>query len=337
MFHDRATAFTRATIAKACGADSPRTYAEIRWGVEAAKAVVVGLTTDDSHIVAEPAVQFLDAVEEVAVVGRLPLRPTPLNVRSVYPIDGTTAAWTKEGQAVGLSRMTLAASAMRAKKLQGLTAISNEVLRFANADAERAVRTDLIRAAVTALDSKFLSTDAAADESPAGALRDISPVVSDTDKERGLAALIAAFAGDLTRAYLVARPDVFTRATSFSRGTVGARGGELLGIPAIASRNAPADQLILIDPDRIPYGSVGARAETSRSALIHVAMHPIVTDVDDGAGGVTGLPSTDLVSLWQENCTGFIIELLANWTVLPGAVSILDVEAWSFGGDSPGA
>lgn len=338
MFETKATNFARLAIAKAVAPDNPSAFVGMKWGA-AAKAAVVGMNSSDPGDLTSPAAaEFIEAVREQAVTGRIPFRSVPLECR-VLTGNGATADWVGEGRAKPVKRLSFVGTTLRTRKVTAIAVATDEVLRHSNPSAENIVRADLTSAAVDAVEQKFLSDDAATDEAPAGALLGVSPMVADTvDRDRALGAFIETFAGDLSRAWWIARPDVFTRFSSFSHGTVGMRGGELLGAPAVASRNAPEHRLILVDPARVAVGMEGARVDVSRNAMIHMS-DDIDASVNDGGSppDVDGLPATDLVSLWQQNAAGFLTEMFTNWETLPGAISILDVEVLSLGGDSPGA
>ena len=95
-----------------------------------------------------------------------------------------------------------------------------------------------------------------------------------------------------------------------------------MGIPAMASRNAPADTMILIDPDQVAFGTGGVETRVSKQATVEMATNPAQHSVGTFPEDVVG-PDFETVSLFQANATGILTEVLVNWTAAPGAVSAL--------------
>jgi hypothetical protein len=83
-----------------------------------------------------------------------------------------------------------------------------------------------------------------------------------------MAAWLSDYDGDLSRSVIVARPSVLVNIGilgNYQR--LGAKGGELLGVTAIASRNAPDNLLIILDPARIALLPIESKSD-------HRKMHP---------------------------------------------------------------
>ncbi len=109
----------------------------------------------------------------------------------------------------------------------------------------------------------------------------------------------------------------------------GARGGEAAGIPILTSRKAPADQIVLVDPNGIALAGGNAAVRVSREGSVQM-----LDEVTQDAAGVGESPvaptGTTVVSLWQTNSVGIMTEISANWkTVRSGAVAVMDVSAWT--------
>jgi hypothetical protein len=226
------------------------------------------------------------------------------------------------------------AETMRAKKIVAIAIASEELIRHSSVEAESVIRGDLLRASVSILEQKFLSDDAVSDDAPAGILQSVTPVVATGDVDVDMAAIVASFQGDLSRAWWVAQPQVYAQLFPFSRGMCGLRGGELMTSPAVATRHAPADTLVLVDPDRIAIGMAGVRVDASQQATIAMHTDPAGDmQADDSPPTVTGLGGSaekvDLVSLWQQNAMALLAEIHVNWRALPGSVTAMDVTAWA--------
>jgi hypothetical protein len=97
----------------------------------------------------------------------------------------------------------------------------------------------------------------------------------------------------------------------------------MLGIPTLASRKVPVDDLILVDAGRIAFAGGDTEVSTSREGNIQM------NDAPDSP--VTA--STTLVSLWQQNLVAFKALQYANWSAASGAVAYL--TGLSNLGDSP--
>jgi hypothetical protein len=174
---------------------------------------VLGATTLDpsSSSLVDPAVsEFIEAVSELAVVGRLPCRPAPLNVRVISQASGATGSWRTEGKAKPLRSAAYAASIMRAKVVQALVVVSDDMLRHATVAAEQLIRNDLTRATMAALDTAFLDDQNVGDAAtPTSVTYDVTPVSGSADKSAPLKAVVADFAGSLERAWWIGRPEIF--------------------------------------------------------------------------------------------------------------------------------
>jgi hypothetical protein len=90
------------------------------------------------------------------------------------------------------------------------------------------------------------------------------------------------------------------------------RGGEMLGAPALASKGAPPDSLLLIDPGLIVYGQGETEQRVGPNATMEM-VDPTSQNAITGQG-------TTLVSMFQTNCVAIIAEQEINWDAQAGAV-----------------
>lgn len=331
--------FTRAIIAKALERDvgEAARFAAARWGENSAPAMlcrsaVAGGATGSgwaSTLASSEgaATEFFAQVAQRTVIGRMSgLRRVPAQVRLLDQTGGFGASWTAEGAATPISAATFASTVMRPLKVTAATVVTEELLRDGSAESERLIRADLIRAMSEAIDLAFLDPDNAgvADEkpasivnviassSPAGTIAPTGTVADD------LEALIADFSGDLTMAYFVCKPDYAAALSGADRPNIGARGGELLGIPVLTSRSAPGG-LILVDPTRIAVVDDGGAVKVSREATV---------EMEDAPSGDSLTPTaTTAVSLWQVNAVGIAAMRAINWSARTDAVAMLEEAA----------
>lgn len=334
----KGTTFTRLVIAKAVakGDDlGAAEFAAARWGegsptVRLLKAAVPAGSTDNPAYgalyseAAAAAADFLGLVRQVSIVGRLAgIRRVPLRTPILSQTAGVSASWVREGKPIPVQSMAFARDSLPALSLAAITVTTDDLLRFADPQAEASIRADLVQAIADASDIAFIdpANEGVEDEQPASVTHGVTAIEASgggvffkSDLER----LVAGFTGDLTRAYLVARPEMLVQVSGADFPDVGARGGEIAGIPTISSRNVPLDgdgnyQMALIDPTGISWGADDGAAEiaTSRQASIQLNDTP-----SDGAANV--------VSLWQVNAVAIRALLRENWReTRPGSVALL--------------
>ncbi len=347
MLYDnhRGQTFSRLCIARALGGDHPAdvlAYASDKWGRDDPATRILrasaGSTIPDASwgaelaTYAEAATEFFEAVAAVSITGRLTgLRRVPLNVRTITVAGGATASWVGEGQPKPISSQAFAADTLRPDKLSAIVVLTTELLRLADPVAEETIRRDLVRAVGEALDVAFIdpSNGGAPGITPPSVTNGITPVPATGDFRADLAALIDAFEGDLETAFLVGNPVLFANLASADYPLIGARGGELAGIPAIASKAVPADaspathSLALVDPAGIAIGD--------GLPVIDVATQASILMFDPDQSPSEAAP----VSLWQSNAAAIRVELATNWRAARPAVAILTGivgngnEAWT--------
>lgn len=305
-----------------------------------AKAAVVAGTTDGwAEPVADEramASAFLAALAPRTVLGRLRTRAAPMNTRVVTQTQRPVAHWVAQGAPKPLAASGFAAlDPLTPRKCAVIVVVSDELARLANPRDVAELQRTLTDAVAAGLDSAFIDPGLGASSSHPGSLTHAdtveaviessgsTPAAIATDLRQVAQALTSA-GSDLTSAAWVMHPGTATylaalRATGGEPAfpTMSAIGGTLLGLPvltstAIVPSGSPTEKFIaLIDADRVLVADEGVvRVEAARHASV-------VMDDAPSAGAQT------LVSLWQNNLRGILIERFISWRALPGASALI--------------
>lgn len=319
--------FARMAIATAIGKGFVANAAEIanaRWGegsqpARLLKAAVSAGSTDDANWagplageVRSAAAEFMAAVRQQSIVGRLAgLRRLPPRVPILLQTGKATGAWVKQGEPMPVSRMAFRRSTLETMKVAALCVVTEELLRSAEPGAEDVIRADLVRAVAEASDLAFIDpTNAGAEDvTPASVTHGVDPLAIGASLSASITQLVANFTGDLQAAYFVGAPELFASMAGADYPNIGARGGEIVGIPALASAQAPRGagdsyMLTLIDPTGIAYTADDEAAQIKTSTQGSIEM----SDTPDGDGA-------EMVSLWQLNLVAIAALLHENWRV----------------------
>jgi hypothetical protein len=326
----KGAAFTRAVIAQALkalertGVSEPE-IAAARWGEASlaaklisnggfsqaamAKAAIIAGTTRPGNwteLLAETdvaATEFWALVREQSLIGRIAgLRRVPLRTRLIGVTTGFAAAWTAEGDAVAISKAVFAEQSLPRLKVSSLAVVTEELLTSADPAAEMLIRDELVAAVVRAIDATFINAGNAgvAGVKPAGVANGTSGSAATIEE------LIGNFPGNLETAVLIGSPERFVALHSAAHPDIGARGGELLGIPAVAS-TAAGDTITLLDPTGVAYGEDATAMEVKVSRQATIEMR------DDPTGDAAAPTAAQMVSLFQTNAAGILFNGYANW------------------------
>lgn len=338
--------FIRYAIARAVsGSDGSfaAEFAAMRWGEESAAARVCKAAVPAGAIkpgeawgpelaaYANAMREFFEAVKQQTVLDRLPgVRRTSMYVRTLTQGQKLSASFVGQGKPVPMSRLSFAADTLEPLMVAGITAATSEMVKNSSPRGEDIIRKDLTRALAEAVDLALLDPSNAGviAEAPASITHGINPLTvpgGDMDDVKGcFEAMVARFAGDLTRAVVIGRPELFVRLSGLLNfPNVGARGGEMAGIPAVPSTGLPnADdgscRLVLVDPTGIALAEDQAQIAVSTSGTIEMLDDALQQDALSSQGA-------NLVSLFQVNAIGFLGKLFVNWKVArPGSVSMID-------------
>jgi hypothetical protein len=335
--------FVRLAIAMALGGDDPEVAAKIarkKWGEDAgpttilkaggptelllqkaeipAGSTVSGTWAEPLTLFEGAAVEFFALVREASLIGRLPgLRRVPLRTRLVSAATGINAAWVGEGSAVPMGSATYGEDNIEPRKVAALAVITEELASSSDPSAEITIRNDMVAAIAEAIDATFIDPANAGTPGikPASVTNGAPSIGASGDGAADIRELIAGFPGDLERAILVGSPATFAVLSDpFLFPRLGVRGGEALGIPAVPSKAAGAT-LALIDPSGIAFGEAEMNLRTSRQASVEMLDNPTNSGVEPTA--------TTLVSLWQTNSIGILVEKTIAWEVPRPSLTVL--------------
>lgn len=304
--------------------------------VEVAMKALVNPLDDSTASALLPITNDLAALlRPLTIVGRLQgMRRVPFDTRLLTQDVGGSGDWVGQGLPIPVSAAGLTNTAtLDAKKVAGIRVLTEELLRNAVDGSEQTVAADAAGAVVEAMDLAFIDpantgTDAKPGAITAGATEINSTGSSvtqiDNDLEDMVGVLIAAEMSLASAAWIMS-PITATH-LSLRRGTSGAlaypgmtaRGGNLLGLPAIvstavAASGSPGERFVaLVEASEIMLADDGAaNIELSTRAAVQM---------NDG-------PSTgaqQLVSLWQNGMVGIKAERFINWKRRrTGAVAVL--------------
>lgn len=259
---------------------------------------------------------FVELLYPQTVLGRLPLRKVPFNVRISTQNAGTSVGWVGEAQPAPVTSAGFDKIFLTWAKAYGISVMSDELIRFSNPAAEALVQADLVKAMAKGLDLSFLSGAAAVPNvSPAGLLNGVTGVAATgTDALsliKDIQTLIGPFIAanlDLSGAKLLMSP-ARALAIASMRNALGnkyfpdmsAQGGTLENFPVLTSNNIPGSEIIFVIPDEV-YLSEDAGPQIDISTEASIIM-------DSAPGQATSTP----VSMFQNNMVAIRIGQFINW------------------------
>ncbi len=314
-------------IAKQRFNDTPEVEAILR------AAVTPGSTTDSTF--ASPLVvlnnatnEFIELLRAKEIIGRIPgLDRIPFNTQVPRGTQDPTAYWVGQGDVKPLSRPAFDSISLTFAKIAGITAMTEELMKFSSPSAEMKVRDGLIAAVAYLSDRDFLDPTKAASTgiSPASITYNVTPVTptgTSADALRDdLGTLLGAFADaneDPSGIVLVMTPNQALK-IGLMRNSLGQKefpditmaGGFLEGFPVITSTNiaatggSPTDgyPIVAINAPNIYLAEEGLTVDMSREASLQMNDSP---DSPETA-------STVMVSLWQRNMVALKVERYMTW------------------------
>lgn len=306
--------------------DSAESSAVSRYGINGSalyKAATSALTTADFGT--EQAQEYFGHVVQASVLGQLlGLRRVPFETRFIARTNGQTGHWVAEGKPIPMNKPTLAGAKLPPLKVGAIIATTKESVFAAGPVAEAGLQSDLDSGCVAALDLAFLDASNAGttDVSPASVTHGAPSTAATTDAVADLKALVASFQGDFSASYLITDPETAmglammqNASGTFTFADAGPRGGSLLNIPLIVSRNSPRDtsggQIALIDPTSIAAALDGLSLDVSQNATLVMSDNPASGEVEQ-------------VSLFATNSIAWRVIILANWSSQrAGGVAVL--------------
>jgi hypothetical protein len=331
-FEPRGMNFVRRSIALAAAhgdVDQAQNIARHRWGE---KTAVPAIAADDisGGGLDTAAIEFFSAVMERSAFGRtVGFRRRPIGTRYLINAGDMTGSWVAEGRAIPLLPLSFEQSRMELLKVASICVFTDETIQSLDPRVEASIRRDMIDGLAAAIDTAYLDPDngGTAGQTPASITNGLTPVAVGTgtldDFRDALSTMIAGFAGDLSRAVFYGRPELFAMLNGLGYDTVGLRGGELVGAPAIATSalpNAATDfyQLVLADP-----GAIAVVDEPSQTSVV-ASREAAIEMADNPTGDATTPTGANLISLYQCNSTALKALAFCNFEVeQEGAVAMM--------------
>lgn len=333
-------------IAKAVYPNDERLIASLQ-----IKAPVSAATTLDAtwagNLINEGGVAFADFVEYLrprTLLGQIQdrLRRLPFDTPVLVQGSSGSASWVKEGTAKPLTEWTYTRVKLTPLKVAAIAVATKETLMRASASADMLIRDELAKAIGARIDTTFISDAAAvSDESPAGILNAVAALtLSGGTTVNDIRCDIAAFLTAISDANLSlagtfwVMPERIAIALSLIANEVGAQafpgitpnGGTFAGLPVFVTGYADTDStgsvVALIKGDEIFLGDEnGIQVSVSDQASL-------VMDSAPSMNSTTPTPA-QVVSLWQTNSVGFLLERYLNFQRRRAAAVVWARVNWS--------
>lgn len=299
------------------------------------KAPVSAANTQDdewaANLINDRGAAFADMVEFLRARGLFGqissrFRNLPFDAPVLIQSTGGNAEWVQEGAAKPLTQWTYTRTKLTPLKVAAIAAATKEMLMRASMAADTLIRDEIARAVNARIDTTLVSDAAAvSDESPAGLRNGTTPLVLTGDGSiQGIRCDIAAFLKALVADNLSVSGAFWIMSESvaidlsMAANEVGATafpgvtptGGTLAGLPVFTSQyvldESEGPVVMLVKGDEIFLGDEGGiQVSVSDQASLQMDTAPTNNSVTPTA--------TQLVSLWQTNSVGFLVERILNW------------------------
>lgn len=319
---DLGLSFTRGAIALGLSQgrqEDAVVYASKKWGPSSEPALILRAALGNANTGGDEidwdasGDEFIEAVTPQTIIGKLRgLRNVPANVPFAASSDVATAYWTAEGKATPVSRMAFDRKTLSPLKTAALVVFSEDLLKASN--GEELVRRDLVRACAKLTDQTFINNANAgiAGQMPAGITNGAAAIVSSGDIADDIGAAIAAFEGDFQFATWVLHPKLAAKIGLRAAGAgvaadLGARGGNLAGLPAIVSEGCPINVISLVDASAVAIVDQGAEVSVSKQASVEMDTAPT------GDSTTPAASANSMVSLFATDSVGLIVTRKINW------------------------
>jgi hypothetical protein len=299
-------------------------------------AVAPGNTTDATWAapLANPAAlvdPFLALVQKESALGRIVgVRKVPFDTPVPLLTDAGSYAWTGQNTPKPVTKLALDSARLPIGKISGIVVLTAELVRLAAPGSETVMRDFLTGGLVAFQDQQFLdpAVAAVAGVSPAS-ITNGAAVVAPTggDIADDVAALLATLYAN--------RPNVQLPTLAMSPANAGAlaatgahpqvtvSGGLAFGVPVVTTPGAGL-HIAAFDAAAVIYADDGLAIDISTEAAIEMSDAPT-----GGAGAV-------VVSLWQHNLAGFLVERFLWYEAAPEAVAVLTRPAPAVARATPG-
>jgi len=290
----RARNYVRSVIARVMrfadvSDDQPEAIARALWGeheVEAiAKAAIGAITSTQTA----ESVAFFGLAGEASILGKLPLRRWPFDVRTLAS-SGVTGGEVDEGEGTPIRASSLTSFRLTPRKFQSAVVVTRESLQRGGNAFESGLQGDLIKAAADALDAALVSDLIAAEDSNG-------------------------FAGDHRFAVFLMNPQ---DAAENADERLDVRGGWFRGYPAYVTPAVTPGSAIFFDASKVAADWAGGEIDFSNQALIEASDTP-------AADSVTPTAAEDLISLFQTNSVAIRSTMQAGWHIEDGAIEVVSL------------
>lgn len=316
-------------VAKRMYPSDDRLHAEMK------AAVAAGTTTDAGYagnlVYAENlASEFIDFLRPQTILGKFgqggvpSLRQVPFNIRIAGQSAGGNGYWVGQGAPKPLTRFTTNVTNLGFAKIAAIAVLTDELIRFSSPSADLLARDDLSKSIRERSDIDFIdpAKAAVANVSPASVTNGVTPIAASGTDADALRADIKSLWQLFLAANLSPTDAVYIMSNSTALGLslmlnpLGQRefpgmtmnGGELLGVPVIASEYVPSDTtgglIILAKASDILLADDGqVTVDASNEASLQM----------DDAPTNPVVAATVLVSMFQQNMTALRAERFINW------------------------
>src|SRR5690606_36290461 len=192
--------------------------------------------------------EMFGSVRERALLFALNPRRTAFRTRSIT-VSNAVAGFVDEASPIPLVKPSITNAGLVPAKIAGMAAYTEEALTAAPG-IEAQIFDDLDKAYSDALDFAMFDPSNEGSGAAPKSLTNGAPTVSAASNlDEDLAEVFAAFEGDLGSAVWVTTPQIGAGlSAAFSARDIGARGGELAGIPVLVSSAVSDARLTLVDP-----------------------------------------------------------------------------------------
>ena len=331
--HAPGTSFIRAaTILARCKGNKMEAIpvAEEIWGERSApvavlKAAIAPATTTDPAwlgVLADnrvAAAEFVSVLRPQTVLGKMAgYRSVPMQTKVQRMTSGSSVSWVGEFKPIPVSTIALDTIELDNYKIAGIVCATADLIRLSSPAADALIRADLIAAVAAWQDSAMLNPAAAAvaGVSPAsitnGALQIASTGTALSNVTADLALMFAELTSNnipLAAPYFLMPAAIATKLSLMNTGgagflNVGARGGDLCGVPVIVSNSVQPTNIILLDAaELLVADSDEIDLLDSQEASVQM----------DSAPDNPATASTVMVSLYQRNLVAFRVTRGINW------------------------
>jgi Phage capsid family len=251
-------------------------YCRNRWGEGAGVVILahdqitrsavpsLNTTTQDGLAPDSASLEIIEPVVERTVFRGA--NSVPFNVRLATVSGADAPAWMTEGAGVPVGDATVSYETLRPKRLATMGVITEEMLQHSQAEA-------ILRRQFTGLLARAIN-DAALDVTNDGSATKPASLTYGKPVRESLSAMMADYDGDLQRGIWYGTPELFLSMQSNENPDLGIGGGTYRGSVAIASRSAPANTLVLIDPAGISLALGPLEIDSSKNASFQMDTAP---------------------------------------------------------------